>query len=212
MAAFKGRRRANATLAIEGVDRLIKIQILNAREIYVGPALLVGTNAARELTEIERTRLLRQMEFARTLTRRLALREVAGEEGTAVVGRVKGLELIRGVVETRECEAACGEAPLPPGKPLCVYKWADRQEAQIGDVVTFTIKYSNQGGQPITDVAVSDSLTGRLEYVAGTAESSRDAVFTTEANEAGSLILRWEVAGVLQPGQGGVVRFQARIR
>jgi hypothetical protein len=32
------------------------------------------------------------------------------------------------------------------------------------------------------------------------------------ANEAGSLILRWETSGQLLPGQSGVVSFQARIR
>jgi hypothetical protein len=59
---------------------------------------------------------------------------------------------------------------------------------------------------------VSDSLSPRLEYVPGSAQSDRDAVFTTEQNEAGSLILRWEVSGRLAAGQGGVLRFQARVR
>jgi len=31
-------------------------------------------------------------------------------------------------------------------------------------------------------------------------------------NEAGSLILRWEVSGTLQPGQTGRLRFQAKAR
>ena len=91
-------------------------------------------------------------------------------------------------------------------------KCADRQSAQQGDVVTFFLRYSNHGGRPLTDVAVSDSLSSRLEYVAGSAQSDRDAVFTAEQNEAGSLILRWEVSGRLAPGQGGVLRFQARVR
>ena len=91
-------------------------------------------------------------------------------------------------------------------------KCADRQSAQQGDVVTFFLRYSNHGGRPLTDVAVSDSLSSRLEYVAGSAQSDRDAVFTTEQNEAGSLILRWEVSGRLAPDQGGVLRFQARVR
>src|SRR5262249_49638491 len=60
--------------------------------------------------------------------------------------------------------------------------------------------------------AVSDSLTGRLEYISGTAQADREAVFTTQPNEAGSLILRWEIGGQLLPGKSGVGRFQARIR
>jgi uncharacterized repeat protein (TIGR01451 family) len=102
--------------------------------------------------------------------------------------------------------------PHAPEKPLILFKWANAQAAQVGDTVTFYLKYSNHGGQPITDVAVSDSLTGRLEYVPGSAKSDRDAVFTTQENEAGSLILRWEVSGRLLPGQSGVVSFQAKVR
>ena len=101
---------------------------------------------------------------------------------------------------------------FPQLKPLLLIKWPDRCATQIGDIVTFFLKYTNQGGQPITDVVVSDSLTARLEYVPGSARSDRDSVFTTQPNEAGSLILRWEINGALPPGQNGVVSFQARIR
>jgi uncharacterized repeat protein (TIGR01451 family) len=89
---------------------------------------------------------------------------------------------------------------------------ADRQSAQVGDVVTFHLKFSNHGGKPMTDVAVSDSLTGRLEYVPESAKSSRDAVFLMQENEAGSVILRWEISGKLLPGQHGIISFQARVR
>jgi hypothetical protein len=54
-------------------------------------------------------------------------------------------------------------------------------------------------GRPLTDAA-------------GSAQSDRDAMFATEQNEEGSLILRWEVSGRLAPDQGGVLRFQARVR
>ena len=78
----------------------------------------------------------------------------------------------------------------------------------------FTVKCSSRrsGGQPITDVAVSDSLTGRLEYVPGSARADRDAVFTLAPNEAGSQVLRWQISGRLLPGQTGIVSFQARVR
>jgi hypothetical protein len=69
-----------------------------------------------------------------------------------------------------------------------------------------------ESGQPITDVIVSDSLTTRLEYVWDSSKSDREATFTTQMNEAGSAVLRWQVAGTLQPGQSGVITFQARVR
>jgi uncharacterized repeat protein (TIGR01451 family) len=103
------------------------------------------------------------------------------------------------------------ECPAPPG-PLLLCKKADKECASIGDVVNFSLRYTNSGGQPITDVVVSDSLTGRLEYVPGSNRADRDATFTTQENVAGSVILRWQINGVLAPGQSGLVTFQAKIR
>src|SRR5262249_48313788 len=112
----------------------------------------------------------------------------------------------------RDYTCICEEHPHVPDKPLTLCKWANTTTAQIGDTVTLYLKYSNQGYQPISDIIVSDSLTGRLEYVPGSAKSDRDAVFTMQQNEAGSLILRWEIQGRLLPNQSGVVSFQAKIR
>jgi len=129
--------------------------------------------------------------------------ELANATTIAAIGRLEGTNVVAGVLEK----------PLHcPAKPLVLCKWASAKAAQVGDVITFYLKYSNYGGQPISDVVVSDSLSGRLEYVPGTAQSDRDAVFTIQPNEVGSSILRWEVGGRLQPGTSGVVSFQARVR
>jgi uncharacterized repeat protein (TIGR01451 family) len=106
----------------------------------------------------------------------------------------------------------CRKAEAVAEKPLVIIKWPDKCGAQIGDVVTFFLKYSNQGGKPIADIIVSDSLAARFEYVPNSARSDRDAVFTIQPNEAGSLIMRWEVATPLPPGKSGMVSFQVRIR
>jgi hypothetical protein len=37
-------------------------------------------------------------------------------------------------------------------------------------------------------------------------------LFTTQDNEAGSVILRWQINGVLAAGQSGIVTFQAKVR
>ncbi len=119
-----------------------------------------------------------------------------------IIGTQQG-QMVIGTIPPKSCVPSC---------PLHLCKEADKKCAQIGDVVTFTLKYTNPGATPITDVVVSDSLTGRLEYVPDTQKSDRDALFTTQPNEAGSSILRWQVSGVLQPGQTGVVSFQVKIR
>ena len=54
--------------------------------------------------------------------------------------------------------------------------------------------------------------TNAAHSIPGSAKSDRDAVFTMQANEAGSLLLRWEITGTLQPGTGGTIKFKARVR
>ncbi|HYT88881.1 MAG TPA: DUF11 domain-containing protein [Gemmataceae bacterium] len=138
----------------------------------------------------------------------------SNSSGTSVIGLIEGLGVVSQAVETGSVASSCPppEATPPGERPLLLIKWPDRCATAIGEVITFFLKYTNRGGRPITNVAVSDSLTSRLEYVAGSARSDRDSVFTTQPNEAGSLTLRWEINGALPPGQTGIVSFQARVR
>jgi uncharacterized repeat protein (TIGR01451 family) len=130
--------------------------------------------------------------------------EAVNANATAIIGRLEGTNVIGAVLEK--------PAQEHPAKPLCLHKWASTDKAQVGDVITFYLQYSNEGGQPITDVVVSDSLSGRLEYIPGSARTDRSTVFTMQANQAGSSILRWEVGGKLLPGTSGLISFQARVR
>ena len=133
--------------------------------------------------------------------------------GTIPIARLEGLAFLSGRYGEKAITGVIVQkTPVPPDRPLLLRKWADKQAALIGEVVTFHLKYTNQGGQPITGITVSDSLTGRLEYVPGTAKTDREAIFTMKENEAGSLVLQWQIGGALLPGQSGEVVFQARVR
>jgi uncharacterized repeat protein (TIGR01451 family) len=135
-----------------------------------------------------------------------------GSAGLAIAAQLESRAVVVGRYQEKSVTGTCAEKPAPPDRPLILCKSADKHAAQIGEVVTFFLKYTNTGGQPINDVVISDSLTGRLEYVPGSAQADREAVFTMKENEAGSLVLRWQIGGSLLPGQSGVVGFQARIR
>jgi uncharacterized repeat protein (TIGR01451 family) len=135
---------------------------------------------------------------------RAGLLELNNATLLAAIGRIDGIQVIGAVIEK--------PSQPPPDKPLVLHKCASAHCAQVGDVITFTLCYSNCGGQPMTDIAVSDSLSGRLEYIPGSAKSDRDTVFTTQPNQAGSVIVRWEVTGKLLPGESGTLTFQARVR
>jgi uncharacterized repeat protein (TIGR01451 family) len=133
--------------------------------------------------------------------------------GPVSLDHITGSAIIVAEREGQEISATVArELPELPDRPLLLVKWTDCATVQIGDVVTFHLRYTNTGGKPISNVVVSDSLTGRLEYVPGSARTDRQAVFTTQLNEAGSLTLRWEIGGLLLPGQSGMVSFQVRIR
>jgi uncharacterized repeat protein (TIGR01451 family) len=100
-----------------------------------------------------------------------------------------------------------------PAHPrLRLIKVASTQFANPGEEVDFTLRFDNVGNQPIGNVTIVDDLTGRLEYLAGTAQCSLPAGFITQPSESGSLVLRWEITNPLKPGDGGVVRFHCRVR
>lgn len=100
----------------------------------------------------------------------------------------------------------------PKSPKLRLLKFASCGNAQLGEEVEFTLRYDNVGDQTIGNVTIVDNLSTRLEYVPESAKSSVDADFITHSNEAGSLILRWEVLDPVKPGDGGVLRFRARVR
>jgi uncharacterized repeat protein (TIGR01451 family) len=101
----------------------------------------------------------------------------------------------------------------PPAHPkLRIIKVASTPFAEVGDTVDFTLRFDNVGNQVIGNVAILDSLTTRLDYVDGTAQSSLPSAFSSQQNEGGALVLRWEIAQPLEPGKGGVLRFTCRVR
>ncbi len=99
------------------------------------------------------------------------------------------------------------------GKPrLKVCKVASRKDARPGELVEFTIRFDNVGDQVIGNVTVVDNLTTRLEYVEGSQNCTLKAGFSSDANAGDSLVLRWEITEPVEVGEGGVIRFQCRVR
>ena len=102
--------------------------------------------------------------------------------------------------------------PVPDMPGLAVIKRVSKEEAAPGEEVEFVIQYRNMGNVPIRSVSVIDSLLPRLEYVKGTAQGPKGAVFSAHANEAGSTELRWDLPGSIAPGDSGQVCFKAQVR
>lgn len=95
---------------------------------------------------------------------------------------------------------------------LRIVKVADKQTAEPGETITFTIRYDNTGDRELHHIRILDNLTPRLEYVKDSADSERAGRLVVEENQEGSLVLKFELADPLPGHTGGVVKFQAKVR
>jgi uncharacterized repeat protein (TIGR01451 family) len=182
-------------------------------ETVLGPRGMESLHAHLILEERQTSLEKRQIEELVAVKDSQRASENEGVQGTFSVAQFEGLVVGIGHMKDISVVGIYPPARQPqPDRPLVLCKLADRQTARVGDVITFTLKYTNQGGHPITGIVISDSLASRLEYVPGSVQTDRDAQFTTQVNEAGSLILRWEIGGSLAPGQSGLIRFKALVR
>lgn len=170
--------------------------------------------AAKDLMPFEEFGIVRYGRFENSEKARLATRLDAAVAWTHEVG-------LQVVFDNRPAVEASGDSQsqgvyrfeLPPGKPrLRVVKLASTEQAQPGDVIDFTIRFDNVGDQVIGNVTVIDRLVSRLEYVPNSEQSTVAAEFFTQETDDESLTLRWELAEPLQVGEGGVIRFQGRVR
>ncbi len=133
--------------------------------------------------------------------------------GTAIIGEMQGLEIKTTLKTVHEVDGACLKpTENVPDLPLLIIKWPDKCGALVGEVVTFYLRYTNQGMNPISNIVVTDSLSGRFDYVDGSQKADRQSLFSMQPNEAGSMLLRWEIPGTLLPRESGTIQFQVRVR
>ncbi|HUR54094.1 MAG TPA: hypothetical protein VMZ71_08175 [Gemmataceae bacterium] len=183
----------------------------NASVVIAGNIGAFGPNALRD-------RIAPRVDIGREKPTELDTRlRTSAYIGKVGVGFYIGTQrpVVHAQVEGVKIEAAVVEPHVLTGPycPFTVTKSVDSTGPVMpGDIVTFTITYKNTGVQAISDVVVNDSLSGRLEYVAGTQQTDRPANFSATANEVGSTIVKWELPGVLLPGQSGTVKFKAKVR
>ncbi len=100
---------------------------------------------------------------------------------------------------------------LPNGR-LRLVKLADRGDALPGEMVTFILRVDNVGESTLTDVVITDSLAGRLQYVPDSQTSTAEASFATATNDDQSLQVTWKLHEPLEVGQGVVIEFKCLVR
>jgi len=130
-----------------------------------------------------------------------------------IIGTVGPAKAVYKVVGVQVVQSSIGVEEITNSNEFLVTKSVDPTSGvKIGDTVTFTITYKNSTNREVSDLIISDSLSGRLEYVVGSAQSDRPSNPTTEANDAGSVVVKFAIPGSIPPGQGGIVKFKAKVR
>ncbi len=100
-----------------------------------------------------------------------------------------------------------------PNKPvLRIVKLASCGSAKPGEIIEFTLRVDNIGNREMGNVTVVDNLTTRLEYVPDSAKASVATDFSTEPNDGGSEVLRWELKEPLAKGAGCILQFKCKVR
>jgi uncharacterized repeat protein (TIGR01451 family) len=158
--------------------------------------------------------IIQRGEFEASEKARLAQRVAAAETWTLLQAPqvlIEGVAAVEARATSRPQVTYTYETFGKPCLRLC--KIADKSEAKPGEIIQFTLRFDNLGEQKIGNVTIIDHLMPRLECVAGSAQSSVKATFSTQPQAPGeSLVLRWEIEEPLAVNQGGIIRFQARVR
>ncbi len=220
-------QRQDYTSLNQGPKKLAQAQTaelnrLRSRATSVGTRVSAGVNAEvrvlggfDNLTLISGQGQVQQVDKVKLRQKGVALRVklkadgIKSGEGPVLTGIVEGAG--QAVMTWPPREVAGVE--VPPKKPgLAVIKQVNAEEAEPGDILTYTIQYRNMGNTPIRAVSITDSLLPRLEYVPQSAKGPAGTVFSFGENKAGSLELRWDLPGAIAPGAEGAVMFQAVVR
>ena len=93
-----------------------------------------------------------------------------------------------------------------------IVKLADRETAEAGDIIHFTIRFINTGDYDLHDVRVVDNLTPRLHFISGSAKTNRNGDVLTQPNGEGSEILTFVLDGVLPAHESGAIEFDVRVK
>ncbi|WP_435015860.1 DUF7507 domain-containing protein [Tundrisphaera sp. TA3] len=173
--------------------------------------VLAGVDTSTAITAMKTVQspdIVRDRARAITVRQRIKVDALKTAEGPVMTGLIQsGGQVV--VVKSPKEVAGVEEPPAKPG--LAVVKLVDADEAEPGDILTYTIKFRNMGNVPLRGVSITDSLLPRLEYVPNSAQGPAKTVFTSGPNKAGALELRWDLPGSLAPGAEGSVTFRATV-
>jgi uncharacterized repeat protein (TIGR01451 family) len=94
---------------------------------------------------------------------------------------------------------------------LQLSKAVDRATAKKGDILTYTITYSNNSSGPISNIVIYDTTPAFTTFVGQSHGPLPNNISSISANVTGGTI-RWTLSGALLPAQSGTVSFQVQLQ
>lgn len=101
-----------------------------------------------------------------------------------------GFALTNSAVQLQNVFGLFGNLPLFQSSPINVTKTPDRQAAEPGDRVVYTVQFTNASSIALTNVLVSDTLPPGLVYAPGTARLDGNGAFEPAIN---GRIITWQL-------------------
>lgn len=105
---------------------------------------------------------------------------------------------------------------LAGGNGLVLAKAVDRASALPGELLTYTITYTNLSNAPLTAIEVADATpmwTVFEDAACGTAGAGLSACGVSQQPSAGATgAVRWTMSGALLPGGSGSVSYRVRVQ
>ncbi len=153
--------------------------------------------------------LFRRAEKTVLLDAARAAGEWTVERGTVAVAQdLAGSEIIA----TFDVQELVGAQDMRTPGDLRIVKLADKKTARLGDIVTFTIRFDNLGGQELYKIRILDHLSPRLQLIDESVTCDVAGELEISEGAQGGEVLTFRVSDAL-PGQaGGSLTFQCRVR
>ena len=98
---------------------------------------------------------------------------------------------------------------------LVLTKATDKITASVGEVITYTVTYLNNGSQPISTIVISDATPTYTSFVAascGPLPAAISACVMTTVPSVGAVgSIRWQLSGSLNSASSGQVIFSVKV-
>lgn len=99
---------------------------------------------------------------------------------------------------------------------LVLVKHVDLASARPGDVLTYTLTYTNPGSQPLTGITITDATPAWTVHVDAACVALggglSSCAITRQPAAGGTGDVTWSLTGALAPGASGSVRYRVRVQ